>query len=155
MTKILCPTRGGAPSSPNQERAIALAKEREVEVIFLYVSNARFLNRFSSPVLVDIETELDELGDFMLAMACEKADKAGVPARSIVRRGDFHQALRDVIAEEQVEVVTLGMPSQGTGITTLEYLKELAERLLAETAVSEILVSHEGEILEHFWRKTT
>ena len=153
MTKILCPTRGGAPSSPNQERAIALAQERDAEVIFLYVSNARFLNRFSSPVLVDIETELDELGDFMLAMACEKAAKAGVAARAIVRRGDFYQALRDVIEEEQAEVVTLGMPSQGTGTTTSEYLKELAEGLLAETAVSEILVSHEGEILEHFWRK--
>lgn len=155
MTKILCPTRGGAPSTPNQDRAIALAQEREAEIIFLYVSNARFLDRFSSPVLVDIESELDELGDFMLAMACEKAAKAEVPARSIVRRGDFHQALREVIEEEQVELVTLGMPSQGTGITTPEYLKTLAENLLAETAVHEILVSHAGEILEHFWRKST
>ena len=46
---ILCPTRGGEASYANQERAIALAVEREAELIFLYVSNVHFLDLTAAP----------------------------------------------------------------------------------------------------------
>jgi hypothetical protein len=64
--KILCPTRGGKDSYPNQDRAVALAKERGVGVLFLYITNVDFLEHTAAPKLIDIEHEMDEMGEFML-----------------------------------------------------------------------------------------
>ncbi len=147
MTTILCPTRGGQSSFPNQDRAIAIARERGVELLFLYVSNIRFLNGLASPLLVDIETELDEMGEFMLAMAQERAGKAGVRAKTVVRRGVFRQALAEVIREYQVSAVVLGSAVKETGLTTPDYLKELIRSILTETDIEVILI-HQGEIIE-------
>lgn len=150
MKTILNPTRGGPASQPNQDFAIELAKERNADLIFLYVSNVRFLNRVASPVLVDIEEELDEMGEFMLAMAQERAEKAGVPTRTMVRRGGFRQVLQKIIEEEQVQTVILGSPTQETGITTRDYLQDLTDLLRTETALGEMIIVREGEIVEHF-----
>ena len=48
---ILCPTRGGKGSYPNQDRAIAIAKERNAEVLFLYITNVEFLGLTAAPIL--------------------------------------------------------------------------------------------------------
>ena len=147
MTTILCPTRGGQSSFPNQDRAIAIARERGAELLFLYVSNIRFLNGLASPLLVDVETELDEMGEFMLAMAQERAEKAGVRAKTVVRRGVFRQALAEVVREYQVSAIILGSAVEGTGLTTPDYLEDLTRSILTETGIEVILV-HEGEIIE-------
>ncbi len=147
MTTILCPTRGGQSSFPNQDRAIAITRERGTELLFLYVSNIRFLNGLASPLLVDVEAGLDEMGEFMLAMAQERAEKAGVRAETVVRRGVFRQALAEVIREYQVSAVVLGSAVEGTGLTTPDYLEELTRSILTETGIEVILV-HEGKIIE-------
>ncbi len=147
MTTILCPTRGGQSSFPNQDRAIAIARERGTELRFLYVSNVHFLDNLASPLLVDVQTELDEMGKFMLAMAQERAEKAGVRAETVVRHGVFRQALAEVIRECQVSAVVLGSAVEGTGLTTPDYLEELTRSVLTETGIEVILV-HQGEITE-------
>ena len=78
MTVVLCPTRGGKSSIPNQQWAIQFAKERNARLIFLYVADVQFLNHLTSTLLVDIVHELDELGEFLLAMAQDRARQAGV-----------------------------------------------------------------------------
>ena len=148
MTTILCPTRGGESSFPNQDRAIAIGRERSADLLFLYVSDVRFLDRLASPILVDVETELDELGEFMLTMAQERAEKAGVRAETVVRRGVFRQALQEMIREHQVAAVVLGSAAGETGITTPRYLQDLAQSLLAEADV-DVFIVHEGEIIAH------
>jgi hypothetical protein len=72
MTTILRPTRGGEASYPNQDRAIKLAKERDADLLLLYVANVHFLDRLAGPVIVDVETELEEMGEFLLALAQER-----------------------------------------------------------------------------------
>jgi nucleotide-binding universal stress UspA family protein len=148
MATILCPTRGGEASYPNQDRAIALARERNADLLFLYVTDVRFLDRLASPVLVDIETELGELGEFLLTMAQERAEKVGVHAETEVRRGVFRQAIKEITQEHPVTAVVLGSAVRGTGHTTPAYLEELSQWILDETGVEVILV-HEGEITEH------
>ncbi len=148
MTTIVCPTRGGQSSFPNQDRAIAIARQRDAELLFLYVSNVRFLNGLASPLLVDVETELDELGEFMLVMAQERAEKAGVQAETVVRRGVFRQVLTEVVGEYQAAAVVLGSATEGTGITTPDYLEDLARSILTETGI-EVVVVQEGEIIGH------
>ena len=117
MTTILRPTRGGETSNPNQDRAIALAKERDADLLLLYVANVHFLDRLAGPVIVDVETELEEMGEFLLALAQERAEKAGVRAKTLVLRGEFREALEQVIQEhEEVTTVVLGTAVEGTGV---------------------------------------
>jgi hypothetical protein len=66
-----------------------LAIERQAEIVFLYVTDVHFMDHFASPKLIDFETELEEMGDFLLTMAIERAQKSGVEATGIVRRGRF------------------------------------------------------------------
>ncbi len=150
MTTILRPTRGGEASFPNQDRAIAIAKERNADLLLLYVSNVHFLDHVAGPVIVDIETELDEMGEFLLAMAQERAEKAGVRAETIVRRGEFREALEQVIQEHgKITTLLLGAAIEETSVTPVGYLEEMAKSLLAEYGI-EVIVVHEGEIVEHY-----
>jgi len=147
--RILCPTRGGKASYANQDRAIALAKEREADLLFLYVSNVKFLGLTSRPFIVDIETELDEMGEFILIMAQERAEKAGVQTEITVERGVFDKVLKAVIQEQKISTVVLGSSKEGTGITTEAYVQKLGETISQELGV-EFIVLRDGEIQKVF-----
>lgn len=147
MTTILYPTRGGQSSYPNQDRVIALAKERSANLIFLYVSNVEFLGAVSRPAQVEIlEGELDHMGEFLLAMAQERAAAAGWKAEAEVRRGSFRNALRDVITTHDVDVVVLGTPGDDQAMTTSPFIMNLKDALVEEFGVEVILLS-EGEMM--------
>ena len=146
MKTILCPTRGGKESHPNQDFAINLAKERGADLLFLYVSEIRFLNRAGPPMVVDIEKEMDELGDFLLSMAQERAENLGVSANVAVHRGIFSKVLRDVIALNKIRTVILGSSPKESGIVSYERLQELSEVLSKELGV-EFFILQNGKIV--------
>jgi nucleotide-binding universal stress UspA family protein len=148
---ILCPTRGGKGSYPNQDRAIAIAKERGAEVLFLNITNVQFLGLTAAPKLIDIETEMDEMGEFMLAMAQERAEKASVNALTLVQRGQFREVLIDVIEEHQIDTVVLGSSAGGTGVITAEFIQELVDEISGKTGV-EFIVVNQGEIVSTYKR---
>lgn len=149
MTTILYATRGGQGSYPNQDRAVALAKERGATLVFLHVTNVDFLGKLASPILVDVETELDRMAEFLLAMAQERAAKAGVESRGVLKRGSFRQALQEAIQENEVDTVMFGSPGRDTAVLTRGFLEELAQSLVAESDL-EILVLKEGEIVNQY-----
>ena len=146
---ILCPTRGGKESFPNQDRAIALANERGADLLFLYITNVEFLGLTAAPILIDIEDELDEMGEFMLAMAKERAEKANVNADTLVQRGQFNTVMVNVIEEYPIDTVVLGISASGTGVVTAEYIRALVDEIGSKTGV-EFIVVHNGEIVKSF-----
>ena len=148
MKIILCPTRGGKESHPNQDFAINLAKERGAELLFLYVSSISFIRRVGPPIVVDIEKEMDELGEFLLSMAQERAETSGVPAKVAVRRGVFSKVLREVIDEYQISTVTLGRSAVESGNVSDERLQELSRELSKEMCV-EFYIVQDGELFFH------
>lgn len=145
MTTILCPTRGGEKSYPTQDRAIRMAKEREASLVFLYVSDVRFLFKGSGAIVIDLEKELDEMGEFLLTMAQERAEAEGVYAEKVVDHGAFREALGKVIRAHDVSAVVLGAPGEEDQLTTGEYLEQLAEHLV-ETYLVEVIVVEQGEV---------
>jgi nucleotide-binding universal stress UspA family protein len=150
MTMILRPTRGGEASYPNQDRAVTIAQERDADLLLLYVANVHFLDRVAGPVIVDVETELEEMGEFLLALAQERAEKAGVQAQTLVLRGEFRKALEQVIQEhEEITTLVLGTAAGGTGVTPPGYLEDLIQWCQTEYGI-EVFVVHEGEIIEHY-----
>ena len=146
---ILCPTRGGEASYPNQDSAISMAIERGADLIFLYVSNVHFLDLIAAPKVFDIEAEMDEMGDFLLTMAQERGSQAGIEADAIVRRGEFRETLKDIIEEYQVTTVVLGAAGVETGVLTEDYIDTLSEEMCSETG-TEFIVVHQGEIVKTF-----
>lgn len=147
MTTILFPTRGGEASYPNQDRAIALAKERAARLIFMYVTDVRFITLMARPSVVNLEKNIAEMGEFLLAMAQERAAAQGVEANMVVSRGVFREALKEVIEAESVDVLVLGAPTGSTGITTPDYRQSVIRDLIAETGI-EVIVVDDGEIVD-------
>ena len=148
MIKILCPTRGGKESQPNQDFAINLAKERGADLVFMYVSDIQLIGRSAPPIVVDIEEELDELGDFLLSMAQERAEKSGILAKAIVLHGVFAEVLREVIVENKIDTVILGSSPKEPGVVSYERLQELSTELGRELGV-EFYVVQNGKMVFH------
>ena len=146
MTTILCPTRGGKESQPNQDFAIQFASELGSRLLFLYVSDITLISRAGPPIVVDLEEELAEVGDFLLAMAKERAEKAGVHTGTSVRSGAFSEILREVILEKEIHTVILGDSHEETGEVTRERLQNLSKELGEELNV-EFIVVHNGELV--------
>lgn len=93
--------------------------------------------------------ELDEMGEFLLVMAQERAQKAGVKADILVRRGNFRKVLKDVVHEYPIETVILGSSSGDTGVITKEYINEITEEISREHCV-EFIILKDGNIQKTF-----
>lgn len=150
VANILYPTRGGDTTYRNQDRAAALAKERGETLLLLYISNVHFLDHTAGPVHMDlVQKELDELGEFLLALAQERAQNSGVKAETLVLHGEFRQALRQMIREYEIAAVVLGRPAHDKALTTVEYISQIAQSITKDLGV-EAFVVHEGEFVEHY-----
>jgi nucleotide-binding universal stress UspA family protein len=155
MATVLYPTRGGDSTHRNQDWACDLANKRDARLVFLYVSNVSFLDRLGGTARVDIlEDELDELGEFLLVMAQERAQRSGVKSERVVRQGRFQLALAEVIEEYEVTTLVLGRPAQDTANTTVEFISQAAQSLAADFGI-EVFVVDEGEVAEHYGASET
>ncbi len=108
MGMILCATRGGEASYPTQDSVIALAKEQGDELVFLYVVDISFLNHTAAPLVVDVEPQLEKLGQFQLVMAQERATAQGITAQTIMRHGHLRTELVSVVKELGATLIVMG-----------------------------------------------
>lgn len=136
MGTILYATRGGEGSYRTQDAAIALAKERGDELLFLYVVDIGFLNKTERAVRPDVVTaEMEKMGEFLLAMAQERAQKQGVEARYVLRHGDLRYELKAAAREEAVDLVVLGQPADAESAFVPVDLEAFAAEIEAEMGV--------------------
>ena len=134
MGKILCATRGGEASYRTQDAAIALAQERGDELLFLYVVDIGFLDKTASAVRPDVvATELENLGQFLLLMAEERAQKHHVRAGHILRRGDLRKELKAAAQLPDVTLVVLGRPAGEESAFVPAGLAKFASEIESET----------------------
>lgn len=140
MGKILCATRGGEASYRTQDQAISLARQRGDSLIFLYVIDTHFLDKTAAPIVVDVGNQLQAMGEFLLAMAQEKAESQGVPVRSICRPGRVRDEIKAVARDEQVDIVVLGRPAGEADAFAMEELKAFAAEIEFETNSQVVIV---------------
>ncbi|MBN1284311.1 MAG: universal stress protein [Anaerolineae bacterium] len=138
MATILCATRGGEASIRTQEHVIATAKERGAGVVFLYVTDVTFMGNLMTHAEA-VETEMEHMGEFLLLMAKERAEKQGVTAGTVVKRGEFRLALVEAAKEAGASMIALGRPAEG-GFTRLDFLEALAAAVEQETGIETVIV---------------
>lgn len=134
MATILCATRGGEASKRTQDEAIRLAKEQDSRLVFFYVVDISFLQYTGAHVLVDVDTELEHMAEFLLIMAQERAKGAGVEADYTIRHGSFLEELAAAAQELEASLILLGSPAEESHFK-LEHLKALADRVTEETGI--------------------
>ena len=140
MGLILCATRGGEASYRTQQAAIDLAKESGDEIVFLYVSDLSFLNKTAAPIVVDIENELDQMGDFFLLMAKERAAEHGVDARVLTHKGSVRDEIKKAARDEGATLVVLGRPMGKQSAFQMTSLQAFALEIETETGAKTIIV---------------
>jgi nucleotide-binding universal stress UspA family protein len=141
MGKILCATRGGAASYRTQDAVIALAEERRDSVVFLYVVDMAFLDYTARAVRPDVvAAEMRNLGEFLLAMACERAARQGVEATPVVKHDHLADALQQAAFEEEVTLIAFGRPLGDGSRFQLAALEEFATEISDVTGIETRIV---------------
>lgn len=144
MGKILCATRGGEASYPAQDAAIALAKEKGDELVFIYVADSSFLNHTAAPLVIDVESRLEKLGQFQLVMAQERAAAQGVVAQTIVRKGHFRAELVAVAVEIGASIIAMGRSLGPEAAFNDAALQAFAADLQIETGIEVRILGKSG-----------
>jgi hypothetical protein len=141
MKRILCATRGGEASRRTQDAVIAMAKEEGASILFLFVVDVEFLRLTARGVRPDVVlAEMEHMGEFLLAMACERAQAQGVEAEPCLRHGPLLDALESAAVEEKVDAVAFGRPVGPDSTFSLSDLERLCQRIEKDTGVKTFIL---------------
>jgi len=148
MQAILCATRGGLASQTAQKAASDLARKTGLPLIYLYVVNTEFM-RCTTGLghLDDAARELTKLGEFILAVAVERAEAEGVQASGIVHAGKWQDELLAVAKDKRPRYVVLGSP----GLDSLQdpaatqHMRERAAQIKQASGADVVIVLPSGE----------
>ncbi len=133
MGKILCATRGGEASLHAQNAAISLAKERGDALTFLYIIDLKFLDKTAAPIIVDMGKELAQLGNFLLLLAKERANEAGIQTDALCRKGKVREEIKKAAQDIGATLIILGHPEENSSAFQLTNLQKFAKELEEET----------------------
>ncbi|MBU0703536.1 MAG: universal stress protein [Chloroflexi bacterium] len=143
MRPIVCATRGGEVSRRTQERAVALAKERETELIFLCVVDPGFAGPVDKALTATLTDELQWLGRALLSIAQARAQKQGVVTRTAVRCGPAWQNIEEYVRRVNADALVIGAPR--TSSTPRAFgsgdVHHLAETINEATGVEVVVVT--------------
>ena len=141
MKKILCATRGGEASQKTQDAVIAMAKEEGATILFLYVVDVEFLRLTARGVRPDVvSTEMEHMGEFLLAMACERAAAQGVEAEACLRHGPLVEALESAAREEGADAIAFGRPAGPGSSFALADLEDLAAQIEEDIGIKSYIL---------------
>ncbi|MFN2227590.1 MAG: universal stress protein [Anaerolineae bacterium] len=141
MNKILCATRGGEASRRTQEAVIEMARQEGATIVFLYVVDVEFLRLTARGVRPDVvSTEMEHMGEFLLAIAVERAQKGGVAAEAVVRHGPLIEALESAALEQGADAIAFGRPAGVESSFSLSDLEAMAARITEDTGIETFIV---------------
>jgi nucleotide-binding universal stress UspA family protein len=147
MSGIVCAIRGGPASQPTIRRAIALAKETDLPLQFLYVVNLDFLTYTESGRVRNINSELEKMGDFILLAARDQAEREGVQAEGSIRHGTVREEIIQLAKDTEAAYVVLGPPrgELEEDVFTQERLHQFMERIEQESGARVVLAEVDKE----------
>jgi K+-sensing histidine kinase KdpD len=144
MSGIICAIRGGPESQAPINRAIGLAEETGLPLVFLYVVNLDFLSHAISSHVHSITQEMHQMGEFILLTAQSTARTRGITAQGVVRQGNVAEEIVGVSQEMAATYVVLGRPKyQEASRFNRDLFPEFVERIEEQTGATVVLPQEE------------
>jgi nucleotide-binding universal stress UspA family protein len=143
MGLIVCATRGGEASRRTQERAVALAKERGDELVFLCVFDPAFAGNLSPALSEAVVQEQEWLGRTLMNVAQARARKQGVDAHAVVRRGPVVGNIEGFVRESCASTLVIGEPKVDSALDTfrLDNVQSCADQMVDKTGIEVVVVT--------------
>jgi nucleotide-binding universal stress UspA family protein len=113
MGAIVCATRGGGASYRTQERATALAKERDEELVFLCVVDDSFAGPLDERLAAALDDELKRLGRSLLNIAEVRARERGVSSRTVCISGPVWDGIKGYLEKANASTLVIGSSRSG------------------------------------------
>jgi nucleotide-binding universal stress UspA family protein len=136
---ILVATDGSESSTAAVEQGVAIAAGHDATVRFLHVVDVgtEMSAAGVGTVAEELTESLQQRADEALGDALDRADDAGVTAERTTLEGVPHEAIADVSADEDVDLVVLG--ASGRSGLTERLLGSTTDRVARTVEVSVLL----------------
>ncbi len=143
MRPIVCATRGGEASHRTQERAIALARERNAELTFLCIVDASFAGPLNKRLTAALDDELKRLGRSLLHIAETRAQEKGVPVQTVCMSGPVQDNIQAYLDQVNASTLVIGQsrPNVMHHALGMGDADDFAEALRRTTGVEVIVVT--------------
>ena len=146
MGLIVCATRGGEAGRRTQERAIALAKERDEDLVFLCIFDPAFAGNLSDTLSEAVVQEQHWLARTLMNVAQSRARKQGVNAHAVVRSGPVVANIEAFVLESCASMLVIGEPKvdSALGALKLDSVQSCADQMVDQTGIDVVVVTPEG-----------
>jgi nucleotide-binding universal stress UspA family protein len=141
-TSIVCGVTGSAHAQKAALQAAALAKQHNARLTCVYAVDIGFLKAGIGGLSTSLaEDGLERLGGHILGYAEQLAQSQGVTPKKIIRRGAVLEVLKQVILEEQADLLVLGHENRTFFDKVLfkgnveDHIEELKQQTGAEVTV--------------------
>jgi nucleotide-binding universal stress UspA family protein len=97
----------------------------------------------AAPIVVDVEDEVHDMGEFLLLMAKERAAKQGVSAQTVCQKGRVRKEITKAIRKYKASLVVLGRPAgeeDEQSAFQLAGLQAFASKIEKETGATVLIV---------------
>ena len=146
MGPIVCATRGGEAGRRTQERAIALAKERGTELIFLCVFDPGFAGTLNSALSTAIVKEQQWLGRALMGVAQARAREQGVEASAVILSGAVLGSVEEFLCESGASTLVIGQAKIDSAMSAFRHgtVQSCARHVEQNTSVEVVVVTPAG-----------
>jgi nucleotide-binding universal stress UspA family protein len=143
METIVCATRGGEACRRTQEAAIELAKERNAELIFLYVVDPSLVGPVDESLAGALREEMARLGRALLRVAQSRAKEQGVVSDAIVVNGKVKEQIKVIVEKYKASTLVIGSPvSTATHQAfSKNSIQEFADSIREKVGIQVVVVS--------------
>ena len=97
----------------------------------------------AAPIVVDVEDEVHDMGEFLLLMAKERAARQDVTAQTICVKGKVSREIKKAVRKYEASYVVLGRPIEEDNEKSafkLASLQDFATEIEEETGATVLIV---------------
>ena len=135
MGVIVCATRGGEGSRAAQLTAIQFARAEDHQLVFLYVVDKHIIGEPDETLKGAVHAEFHWVGQVMLQIACQRAERAGLIAEMAIRDGAVRDEIEKFLREKEATRLLLGAPRHTSPVFGDDAIEQFAQTIEADTGV--------------------
>jgi nucleotide-binding universal stress UspA family protein len=143
MGPIVCATRGGESSRRTQEWAVALAKKRGAELVFLCVFDPNSAGEQNGKLAAAVVKEQQWLGRALLGTAQVRAREQGVDAGAVILSGPVLETIKSYLRRVGASMLVLGESKVDSALAAFQpnRVNSFAEQVRQDTGVEVMVVT--------------